>query len=79
MSQGVVDTYANATTPRSATFGGLAAGAHTLTATLLVTRNTFANAPGYFHLDYLDAWDGSAMPDGAVSYTHLTLPTSDLV
>ena len=51
VSQGVVDTYANAATPRSATFAGLAAGAHTLTATLLVTRNAYAGAPGHFNFD----------------------------
>ena len=64
ISKGVVDTYANALTSRSATFAGLSAGAHTLTATVLLTRNAFANVPGVFNFDYLDVWDGNVMPDG---------------
>ena len=63
-TQGVIDTYGNAAAPRSAVFSGLSAGAHTLTATVLGTRNAFANAPGNFNLDYIDVWDGATLPDG---------------
>ena len=63
-SQGVIDTYGRSAWPRSRVFGGLAPGAHTLTVTVLGTRNAFASAPGNFYFDYLDVWDGSALADG---------------
>ncbi|MEO6063312.1 MAG: FG-GAP-like repeat-containing protein, partial [Thermoflexales bacterium] len=63
-SRGVIDTYGNDTQTRNAVFSGLGSGSHTLSVTLLATRNAFANSPGYFYLDHIDVSDGVALPDG---------------
>ena len=64
MSRGIVDTYGNGTFPRNIVYAGLGAGAHTLSVTVLGTRNAYASFPGNFYLDYIDVWDGSPVADG---------------
>jgi len=64
VSRGTVDAYARYEMPRSVVFADLGAGAHTLSVTVLSGRNAFATTPGNFYFDYLDVWDGSALPDG---------------
>jgi len=63
VSQGVIDGYTPSDTPRSAYYGGLAPGTHTLSVRTLGTRNP-SSTGSYFRFDYFDAWDGTAMPEG---------------
>ncbi|MDJ0756141.1 MAG: tandem-95 repeat protein [Ardenticatenaceae bacterium] len=63
VSQGVVDTYSRYDTTRSLIYDNLAPGTHTLEVVVLDQRGPNAT-DDWVHIDYVDVWDGTAMPDG---------------
>ncbi|MCB9418991.1 MAG: hypothetical protein H6667_04265 [Ardenticatenaceae bacterium] len=63
VSQGVFDLYRREDTAVSFVFDGLSSGSHSLTITVLSTANP-SSSNKFVSLDYIDAWDGSALPDG---------------
>ncbi|HNS01571.1 MAG TPA: transglutaminase domain-containing protein [Anaerolineae bacterium] len=56
VSQGVIDTYRNEVEPVSFPLGAFSPGSHTV--------SVVAQGDGRVRLDYLDVWDGTALPDG---------------
>ncbi|MCA9979142.1 MAG: hypothetical protein KC413_25445, partial [Anaerolineales bacterium] len=62
-SQGIFDLYRREDTAVSFVFDGLSSGSHNLTITVLSTANPLSSNK-FVSLDYIDAWDGSALPDG---------------
>jgi len=62
LSQGVVDLYSNEDDVISFSYD-LTPGPHTLSVTVLGTANPLANSQNVY-LDYIDVWDGSALPAG---------------
>ena len=75
LSQGVLDLYRHDETPLSFVYSGFVTGTHTLSVTVLGTNNAFATNDRV-QLDYVDVWDGTALPDGVFEQTdgrvHLT-------
>jgi transglutaminase-like putative cysteine protease/uncharacterized membrane protein len=63
VSQGIIDTYRREVEPVSFTLGALSPGSHTVSAVAL--------GDGRVKLDYLDVWDGSALPDGVFDHSGL--------
>ncbi|MBX3059649.1 MAG: VCBS repeat-containing protein [Anaerolineae bacterium] len=63
VSQGIIDAYRRDPTTVSAYYHNLAPGSHTLTINVLGQKNPFANND-LVQLDYIDVWDGTALPDG---------------
>jgi len=64
-SVSVVDTYTTTGQPLEVYFGHLVTGTHTVTVRVLDERNP-SSTGDTIYLDYIDAWDGTAMPDGWV-------------
>ncbi|MCB8986976.1 MAG: VCBS repeat-containing protein [Ardenticatenaceae bacterium] len=62
VSQGIVDLYSNEDDVVSFSYD-LTPGPHTLSVTVLGTANPLASSQNVY-LDYVDVWDGSALPDG---------------
>lgn len=62
VSQGVVDLYSANETVKAFQYGGLAAGAHTVTVRVNGTPSPPGTQPNVW-LDYIDVYDGTAMPD----------------
>ncbi len=63
VSQGTVDLYRRDETAVSYLYDGLTNAPHTVTVAALDTSNP-NSSNDYVQLDYFDAWDGSALPDG---------------
>jgi hypothetical protein len=63
ISQGVLDLYRNGSYPVSVYYPNLPDASHTISVTVQADTNPMS-AASLIHLDYFDAWDGSAMPDG---------------
>jgi hypothetical protein len=66
VSQGTIGLYSPTETEKSFQYGGLSAGTHTLTITVLGQPDPPAS-DSYIYLDYIDVWDGSPMPDDYVN------------
>ncbi len=64
VSQGTLDLYRREDTAVSFVYGGLITATHTISVAALGTKNPYAFY-NYVQLDYFDAWDGSALPDGS--------------
>jgi uncharacterized membrane protein/PKD repeat protein/uncharacterized protein YegL len=62
VSQGIVDTYSRYDDTLTLAYD-LTAGTHTISMTVLGQRNDFSSA-NWVRLDYIDVWDGTAVPDG---------------
>ncbi len=63
VNQGIIDAYRRDPTTVSVYYHNLAPGSHTLTINVLGQKNPFANND-LVQLDYIDVWDGTALPDG---------------
>ncbi|MCL4266411.1 MAG: VCBS repeat-containing protein [Anaerolineae bacterium] len=63
VSQGIVDTYRREPTILPVYFHNLPNTSHTLTINVLGQKNPFASND-VVHLDYIDVWDGTSLPDG---------------
>jgi RHS repeat-associated protein len=63
VSQGIIDTYRPSEQTFSIVYPDLGPGEHTITLTLLGTPSGRR-----LHLDYIDVWDGTAMPDGTFEH-----------
>ncbi|GIK54769.1 MAG: hypothetical protein HND44_04885 [Chloroflexi bacterium] len=63
VSQGIIDAYRRDPATVSVYYHDLAPGSHTLTINVLGQKNPFANND-LVQLDYIDVWDGTALPDG---------------
>ncbi len=63
VSQGIIDTYSQLENVTSVYFTGLAPVTHTLTIEVLGTRNP-NSGDAIVCLDFIDTWDGAAMPQG---------------
>ncbi|HSN75257.1 MAG TPA: hypothetical protein VL334_09240, partial [Anaerolineae bacterium] len=68
VSQGVIDLYRREDTAYSLTFDGLGGGAHTIALTVLGTHNP-KSTDNWVGIDYVDTWDGAALPDGTFEQT----------
>ncbi len=64
-SRGVVDTYSRSDSTLSVYYDDLAPGSHTVTVTVLGSRNPNSTA-NWVRLDYIDVWDGSDMAQGTI-------------
>jgi uncharacterized membrane protein len=64
VSQGIVDTYRRDPTTLPIYLQDLADTTHTLTITVLGQANPSATTDNVY-LDYIDVWDGTALPDGS--------------
>lgn len=62
-SQGTLDLYRRALTPLTFVYNDLDSATHTISVTVLGTSNPFASDTRV-QLDYVDVWDGTALPDG---------------
>ncbi len=62
-SQGVIDTYSRYDDTVNYTFDLTASGTHTVEVVVLDQRNP-NSSDDWIHIDYVDVWDGTAMPDG---------------
>ncbi|MCB0238763.1 MAG: hypothetical protein KDH08_08975, partial [Anaerolineae bacterium] len=67
-SQGVIDTYRREDTAFALTFEGLISTTHTISLTMLGTANP-KSGNEYVGIDYIDTWDGAALPDGLFEQT----------
>ena len=63
-SQGVVDLYRHDDTDVSFTFDNLISATHTISVSVLGTKNPLASQ-ARVNLDYFEVWDGTPMDDGA--------------
>ncbi len=68
VSQGVIDLYRREDTAFSLFFDGLGGGAHTISLTVLATSNP-KSTDKWVGIDYVDTWDGAALPDGTFEQT----------
>ncbi|MEI2691379.1 MAG: transglutaminase domain-containing protein [Anaerolineae bacterium] len=68
VSQGVIDLYHREDTAFSLRFDGLGGGAHTISLTMLGTHNP-KSTDNWVGIDYVDTWDGAALPDGTFEQT----------
>ncbi|MFO7537130.1 MAG: PKD domain-containing protein, partial [Chloroflexota bacterium] len=68
VSRGVVDTYNSSARTLSLYYDDLVPGSHTLTIHILGMRNPSSSA-NRVHLDYIDVWDGTPLPDGTFEAT----------
>jgi hypothetical protein len=66
VSRGVIGLYSPGEDVRSFQYGGLITGTHTLTVTVLGQPDPPSGGSDIY-LDYIDVWDGTAMPDGYVN------------
>ena len=76
VSQGMIGLYSTGENVRSFQYGGLSAGSHTLTITVLGQPDP-PSSDSYIYLDYIDVWDGTPMADGYVNVVH-SQPSSRL-
>ncbi|MCB0256271.1 MAG: hypothetical protein KDI55_21335, partial [Anaerolineae bacterium] len=67
-SQGVIDTYRREDTAFALTFDGLISTTHTISLTVLETANP-KSGNEFVGIDYIDTWDGAALPDGLFEQT----------
>jgi uncharacterized membrane protein/uncharacterized protein YegL len=63
-SQGIVDTYSRYNDVTAVYFNNLINATHTISVTVLGTRNPFATNHRV-EIDYVDVWDGTPLPDGS--------------
>ncbi|MFO7538925.1 MAG: PKD domain-containing protein [Chloroflexota bacterium] len=63
-SQGIVDTYSRYNDVTAVYMGDLISATHTISITVLGTRNPFASNHRV-EIDYVDVWDGTPLPDGS--------------
>lgn len=63
ISQGIVDTYSREQSVASRVYPNLGAGMHTISCTVLNASNPL-DSDTHVHLDYVDVWDGTTLPDG---------------
>ncbi|NJM06774.1 hypothetical protein HC891_12200 [Candidatus Gracilibacteria bacterium] len=67
VSRGVIDTYSPSDNVLSVVYPDLGPGTHTLTLTVLNQKHSSASDTRV-HLDYIDVWDGTALPDGTFEH-----------
>jgi hypothetical protein len=67
-SQGVIDLYRREDTAFSLRFDGLISATHTISLTVLGTANP-KSGDEWVGIDYVDTWDGAALPDGLFEQT----------
>ncbi|MCB0230782.1 MAG: hypothetical protein KDH90_16980, partial [Anaerolineae bacterium] len=67
-SQGVIDLYRREDTSFALTFDGLISATHTISLTVLGTANP-KSGDEWVGVDYVDTWDGAALPDGTFEQT----------
>ncbi len=67
-SQGVIDLYRREDTSFALTFDGLISATHTISLTVLGTANP-KSSDEWVGIDYVDTWDGAALPDGTFEQT----------
>lgn len=64
VSQGSFDTYSRAENVMTRLYAGLGTGTHAISIAVLASRNPFASNDRV-HLDYIDVWDGTTLPEGS--------------
>ncbi|MCA9979386.1 MAG: PKD domain-containing protein [Anaerolineales bacterium] len=69
VSQGTVDLYRNERDVTSVTYADLTPGTHTISVTVLGTANPLSGN-AIVHVDYVDVWDGTSLPDGSFEELH---------
>ncbi|PDV97447.1 FG-GAP-like repeat-containing protein [Candidatus Chloroploca asiatica] len=68
VSQGEIDLYSRVNGLRSVAYANLGPGPHTIEVRVLGSRNPLSG-DNWVNLDYLDAWDGTSMPEGTFEET----------